>query len=123
MHKFTHRVILYIDKYHHFGYYLEGTVHFEFKARNLLLLYTEEKDAHRYPPDVVEGFFEVMAIIDNAKNESDIRAFKYLHFEKLRGSRAGQHSLKLNKQFRLIVKIEEDEHGKLLWIIEIVDYH
>lgn len=96
---------------------------FEFKEKDLLLLYTEEKGVRRYPPDVVEGFFEVMAIIDSAKNESDIRAYKHLHFEKLRGNRAGQHSLKLDKQFRLIVKIEKDEHGKLLWIIEIVDYH
>lgn len=96
---------------------------FEFKTRNLLLLYTEEKDAHRYPLSVVNGFFDVMAIIENAKNESDIRAFKSLHFEKLRGDRIGQHSLQLDKQFRLIIQIEEDEHGKLLWIIEIVDYH
>lgn len=96
---------------------------FEFKTRNLLLLYTEEKDAHRYPPGVVNGFFEVMAIIESAKNESDIRAFKSLHFEKLRGNRMGQHSLQLDKQFRLIVQIKEDERGKLLWIIEIIDYH
>lgn len=96
---------------------------FEFKARDLRLLYTEEKDAHRYPPDVVDGFFEVMSIIDSARNENEIRAFKHLHFEKLRGKRSNQYSLCLNKQFRLIIQIEKDDHGKLLWIIEIVDYH
>lgn len=96
---------------------------FEFKDKDLLLLYTEEKNAHRYPSGIVEAFFEVMAIIGNATSEADIRAFKSLHFEKLTGNREGQVSLRLNKQYRLIVQIEKDEKGKLLWIIEINDYH
>jgi len=98
-------------------------VRFEFKDKDLLLLYTEEKNAHRYPSGIVEAFFEVMAIIGNATSEADIRAFKSLHFEKLTGNREGQVSLRLNKQYRLIVQIEKDEKGKLLWIIEINDYH
>ena len=96
---------------------------FKFKDKDLLLLYTEEKNAQRYPSGVVEAFFEVMAIIASATNEADIRILKSLHFEKLRGDRVGQVSLRLNKQFRLIVQIEKDEYGKLLWIIEIKDYH
>ena len=96
---------------------------FEFRDKDLLLLYTEEKNAHRYPSGIVEAFFEVMAIIENPTSEADIRAFKSLHFEKLTGNREGQVSLRLNKQYRLIVQIEKDEQGKLLWIIEINDYH
>ena len=96
---------------------------FIFKDKDLLLLYSEEKNAHRYPAGVVDAFFDVMAIIENATNEADIRAFKSLHFEKLIGNRAGQVSLRLNKQYRLIIQIEKDEQGKLLWIIEINDYH
>jgi len=98
-------------------------VRFAFKTKDLLLLYTEAKDAHRYPPELVDAFFDVMAIIESATNETDIRAFKSLHFEKLSGNRAGQHSLRLYKQFRLVVQIEKDDQGKLIWIIEIVDYH
>jgi len=98
-------------------------VRFKFKTREVHLLYTEERNAHRYPPGLVDSFFEAMAIIANAASEADIRAMKSLHFEKLSGDRAGQHSLRLNKQYRLIVQIEEDELGKWLWIIEIVDYH
>jgi toxin HigB-1 len=98
-------------------------VRFEFKDKDLLLLYTDDKNAHRYPSGVVEAFFDVMTIIESAINETDIRAFKSLHFEKLSGNRTGQVSLRLNKQYRLIVQIEKDEQGKLLWIIEIIDYH
>lgn len=96
---------------------------FEFKDKNLLLLYTEEKNAHRYPPGVVDSFFEVMDVIAAAAGENDLRALKSLHFEKLRGDRSEQKSLRLNDQYRLIIQIEKDEQGKLLWIIEIVDYH
>lgn len=96
---------------------------FEFKDKDLLLLYAEEKNDHRYPPGVVDAFFDAMTIIENAISEMDIRAFKSMHFEKLSGKRAGQVSLRLNKQYRLIVQIEKDELGKLLLIIEIVDYH
>lgn len=96
---------------------------FVFINKDLHQLYTENKNAHRYPPGVVDAFFEVMAIIESAVNEADVRAFKSLHYEKLSGGRAGQISLRLNKQFRLIVQIATDENGKLLWIIELTDYH
>jgi proteic killer suppression protein len=98
-------------------------VRFIIKDKDLFLLYTEEKNAHRYPSGVVDAFFDVMAVVENATNEADIRAFKSLHFEKLHGTRTGQISLRLNKQYRLIIQIEHDKYGKLLWIIEIVDYH
>ena len=104
-------------------YHWETNLRFDFKSRELLLLYTEERNTRRYPPGVVDSFFEVMAIIASAANENDIRAMKSLHFEKLSGARRGQYSLRLNKQYRLIIQIEKDEFGKLVWIIEIVDYH
>jgi proteic killer suppression protein len=96
---------------------------FKFKDKNLYLLYTEEKNAHRYPAKVVDAFFDVMAIITSAENENDIRAFKQLHFEKLKGNRKDRISLRLKEQFRLIIEIDRDENGKIIWILEIVDYH
>jgi proteic killer suppression protein len=98
-------------------------VRFDFRSRQLRLLYTENKDAHRYPAGVVDAFFEVIAVIKAAKNENDLRALKGLHFEKLSGERAGQYSMRINKQYRLIIIIEEDDYDKLIWIIQIEDYH
>ena len=96
---------------------------FRFKTRKLETLYTEEKNAHKYPPGVVDAFFEVMAVIDSAADERDLYALKGLRFEKLRGKRKGQHSLRLNRQFRLIVTLERDSQGKHLLVISIEDYH
>jgi toxin HigB-1 len=99
-------------------------VRFRFKDKKLEALYIEEKNAHKYP-NVVDDFFEVMAIIVAALDERDLYANKGLRFEKLVGQRGkqGQRSLRLNKQWRLIVTLEEDEEGSYLQIIDVEDYH
>ena len=86
---------------------------------------TDESGAARYPPEVVDSFFDKMAMIQAANDESDLRAFKSLHFEKLKGERGnrGERSIRLNKQFRLAFTIETDDQGKLLRIVDIEDYH
>ena len=96
----------------------------KFKKNKIELLYTEEKNAHKYP-GVVDDFFEVMAIIAAAESEQDLYANKGLRFEKLSGKRGkeNQRSLRLNKQWRLIVILEKDEEGKYILIIDIKDYH
>lgn len=96
---------------------------FKFKSSKLEALYTAEKGAHKYPPEVVEAFFEVMAIIASAGDERDLYAIKSLHFEKLAGNRAGERSVRLTKQWRLTLTIEEDDEGHYLLILDILDYH
>ena len=80
---------------------------FRFKDKKLEALYTEEKNAHKYP-NVFDDFFEVMAIIAAALSERDLYANK---------------GLRLNKQWRLIVTLEEDKEGFYLQILGIEDYH
>ncbi|MDB9462382.1 type II toxin-antitoxin system RelE/ParE family toxin [Dolichospermum circinale CS-537/03] len=103
---------------------MSNSVRFYFQTKKLEALYTEEKNAHKYP-GVVDDFFEVMAIIDAAVDERDLYAQKGLRFEKLQGKRGkeGQRSLRLNAQWRLIVTLAEDEQGNYLTIIDIEDYH
>lgn len=64
-----------------------------------------------------------MAIIDSAADERDLYAFKGLRFEKLLGDRTGERSIRLNRQFRLILWLERDDQGKYLSISDIEDYH
>jgi toxin HigB-1 len=99
------------------------SVRFIFKHKALELLYTERKDAQTYPSAVVQGFFRVMAIIRNAADERDLRALRSLNYEALKGKRSHQNSLRLNRQWRLIVERQADEAGRILWIIDIEDYH
>ena len=71
----------------------------------------------------MDAFFSLMARIDAAIDERDLRQFKSRRLEKLKGDRAGQYSMRLNDQWRLILEITEDEQGKLLHVIDIADYH
>ena len=68
---------------------------FIFKRKAIELLYTEQKEAHLYPTEAINGFFRVMAIIRNAPDERDLRALRSLNYEALKGKRSHQHSLRL----------------------------
>lgn len=96
---------------------------FVFANDDLRKLYTKREGAARYGAEVVEAFFRVMAIIRNAKDERDIRALRGLNYEQLKGKRDHRHSLRLNRQWRLILERDQDEEGRFLWIITIEDYH
>ena len=102
---------------------MEKTLRFYFADRKLEKLYTDEKDAHKYAEGVVDAFFDVVAQIGAARDERDLYAMKGLRYEKLKGKRSYQRSLRLNNQFRLILEREEDEDGKLFRITAIEDYH
>jgi proteic killer suppression protein len=96
---------------------------FWFKNKKLEALYTEEKGAHKYSPGLVDAFLDVMSVIAAAVDERDLYKLKGLRYEKLKGDRKGQHSIRLNDQFRLIVEREKDNKGRYLLIINIEDYH
>ncbi len=46
--------------------------------------------------------FRKLQMIDDALTDQDLRVPPSNHFEKLRGSLAGLHSIRVNKQWRLI---------------------
>jgi toxin HigB-1 len=73
--------------------------------------------------DLVKAFRKRIQVISAAPDERDFYALKSLHFEKLQGKREGQHSMRLNDQWRLILKFEAREQGKTVVVISIVDYH
>jgi len=48
---------------------------------------------------------------------------KSLHYEKLRGKRDGQRSIKLNDQWRLILEIDRDRNPLEIVIKEISNHY
>ena len=98
-------------------------VRFLIKKKSLRALYTDSKGARKYPAEVVDKFFDVMGAIEAAHDEQDLRALKSLHFERLKGKRRHQHSMRLNDQWRLVLEREKDARGRLIVIIDIEDYH
>ena len=85
------------------------------------------------PREVVRAYRKRLRLIRAAADERDIRAIRGNRFEKLRGDRSHQHSIRLNDQWRLILEFEhiDLEHpdfghlreGKIVIIVSVEDYH
>ena len=64
-----------------------------------------------------------MNFIRQAVDERDLYGMKSLHFEKLKGARSEDRSIRLNDQWRLILRFEGDGSSKTVVIMSIEDYH
>jgi toxin HigB-1 len=71
----------------------------------------------------VKGFRKTMQVIRAAPDERDFYALKGLRFEKLEGARSHQRSMRLTKQWRLIVELHGEAPNKVVRVIGIEDYH
>lgn len=58
-------------------------------------------------------------MIDAATNLNDLRVPPSNHLEKLSGDRKGQHSIRINDQFRICFQEKQGD----FFDVEITDYH
>ena len=94
-----------------------------FADDDLEQIYIEASADGGFVPGLVTAYRKRIQFIYEAKDERDLRAWKSLHFEKLKGNRKHQHSIRLNDQYRLIIEFEGKADDKVVVIIEIEDYH
>jgi proteic killer suppression protein len=94
-----------------------------FKDVGLDQLETDPQATAGYPQGVVSKFRSRVQLIRAAVDERDFYQLKSLHFEKLKGVRAHQYSMRLNDQYRLILEIDGTAPNKTVIIISIEDYH
>lgn len=73
--------------------------------------------------EVVRAFRRRVDLIRVAQDERDFPYFGAVCFEKLKGDRRGQWSMRLAGRWRLILHLAYDEAGKIVVILDIVDYH
>ena len=95
----------------------------EFADSNLDRLEKDEEFNAGFGKEIVRGFRKVMRFIRSASDERDFRAMRSLNFERLQGNRSHQHSLRLNRQWRLIVEIRTANPKNVVIIVAIEDYH
>lgn len=76
-----------------------------------------------YDAAIVKAFRKRMQFIRSARDERDFYGMRSLNFEKLKGDRQGQYSMRLNLQWRLILRFEQKEGGKVVVVVAIIDYH
>ena len=73
--------------------------------------------------EVVTAFRKRMQMIRDAADEREFYALKSLHYEKLKGQRQHQRSMRLNDQWRLVLELREEGPGRTVVILKIEDYH
>ncbi len=76
-----------------------------------------------YSPAIVKAFRKRMQFIRSAIDERDFRSMRSLNFEKLKGERSHQYSMRLNDQWRLVVELHGEAPNKTVVIVSIEDYH
>lgn len=73
----------------------------------------------RLGTDVQKAALRKLRMLDAATSIDDLRVPPGNRLERLRGDRAGQHSIRVNRQWRICFRWETgDAHD-----VEIVDYH
>jgi len=64
----------------------------------------EDVRSRKIPPDLESRVFGKLQMIDDATTDQDLRIPPSNHFEKLRGQLEAFHSIRVNKQWRLIFR-------------------
>ena len=72
---------------------------------------------------IVRAYRMRLQLIRASQDERAFYNMKSLHFEKLKGNLDGFYSMRLNKQWRLLLKLRKENSGNLVIVISISDYH
>ena len=73
--------------------------------------------------DIVRAYRKLIQVIRGAPDERTFYALKSLHFEKLKGNRDHQRSMRLNDKWRLIIEIKPSQPKNVVIVVGIEDYH
>jgi len=75
-----------------------------FRDEWLRAFFVEDVRSRNIPPDLEGRLFRKLQMIDDAMTDQDLRVPPSNQFEKLRGNLAGFHSIRVNKQWRLVFR-------------------
>ncbi|CAM4238088.1 type II toxin-antitoxin system RelE/ParE family toxin [Gillisia limnaea] len=75
--------------------------------------------SRKFPVNIQNVARRKLRMISNAQNINDLRIPPANHLEKLSGNLESFHSIRVNKQWRIIFKWEKDNAFE----VQIVDYH
>jgi len=75
--------------------------------------------SRKLPSDIQQVARRKLRMLNNAHTVQDLRVPPRNRLEKLKGTRSGQHSIRINDQWRLCFRWEDEG----AYEVEIVDYH
>ena len=75
--------------------------------------------SRRLPPQIHRACRRKLLLLHQARRLDDLRVPYGNHLEALKGDRKGQHSIRINDQWRICFRWEDQD----AFDVEIVDYH
>jgi proteic killer suppression protein len=79
----------------------------------------QRQSSRRFPANLHQAMWRKLAILNAAERLDDLRVPPGNRLEKLSGDRTGQHSIRVNDQWRICFEWREGDAYK----VEITDYH
>jgi proteic killer suppression protein len=87
------------------------------------LIETEEAGQTKLPVPVIKSARRKLTVLRAATDDRSLRNWKSLNYQKLKGERAGQRSIRLNDQYRMILTLDETTKPQTVTIVGIEDSH
>jgi toxin HigB-1 len=94
-----------------------------FAADELALIETDEAGATRLPVAVIKSARRKLTVLRAATDDRSLRNWKSLRYEKLKGNREDQRSIRINDQYRMVFRLDDETDPPTITILSIEDYH
>lgn len=95
-----------------------------FANAELALIETDQAGETRLGVAVIKSARRKLTVLRAAVDDRSLRNWKSLHYEKLKGGREGQRSIRLNDQYRMVFELDEETKPEsTITILDIEDYH
>src|SRR5262249_29098643 len=101
----------------------EGTMDVKFADEDLRRLATDPDYQGGYSTEGIRSYRQKVQFLKDAPDERTIRNWRSLNYERLKGKRKHEWSIRLNGPWRLILQRQETDAGVTLVLTGIEQYH
>lgn len=95
----------------------------EFADSRLAEIETANAGSTGLPVAVIKAALRKLTLLRAATDDRTLRNWKSLHYEKLKGNREGQRSIRVNDKYRIVFTLDSDTEPQKATILSIEDYH
>jgi toxin HigB-1 len=95
----------------------------DFEDKKLALIETERAAETKLPVGVIQSARQKLSVIRAAPDERTLRNWKSLHFEKLKGDRDDERSIRLNVRWRMVFRLDDRCTPNKVTVTSVEDYH